>query len=91
MNIVDPTMMTEQDHIEYAPRPKNLRGLRVAIIENTKKNSELVLLKLAAKLQDVHGMKMQLLMHKPQRDPLRDAQLEELIGEADVAISGVGD
>jgi len=38
-----------------------------------------------------YGMKVSLLMHKPQRDPLKDEELKELKGSTDIVISGVGD
>ena len=91
MNILDPTISTAREQISYVPRPGSLRGLRVGLIENTKKNSEAVLRKLAEKLETVHGVKMEVLVHKPQRAPLQDTQIAELKGKTDFAITGVGD
>ena len=90
MDILDPRIVTEREHIDYAPRPKVLRGLRVGVVENTKKNAETVLRLLAEKLEHKHGIKMEVLVHKPQRAPLTDAQSAELKG-VDIAITGVGD
>jgi len=36
-------------------------------------------------------MTVEVLVHKPQRAPLKDAQIAELKGRADFAIAGVGD
>jgi len=91
MDILDPRIPTERDHIDYAPRPKNLKGLRVGIIENTKKNAETVLRLLAEKLEARHGIKMDVLVHKPQRAPLTDVQTAQLQGKVDMVITGVGD
>ena len=91
MDMLDPRIVTQPDRIDYAPRPRILRGLRVGIIENTKKNAEVVLRMLAEKLETVHGIKMEVLVHKPQRAPLTDAQTAQLFGRADIAITGVGD
>lgn len=91
LDILDPTIATAREEIDYAPRPKNLAGLRIGLIENTKKNSEAVLRGLAAKLEALHGMKVEVLVHKPQRAPLREAQIAELKGRADFAIAGIGD
>jgi len=91
LEILDPTIATAREPIDYAPRPRSLRGLRVGLIENTKKNAEAVLRKLAAKLAAAHGMQMEVLVHKPQRAPLSDAQLAELKGRTDFTIAGVGD
>lgn len=91
MDILDPTIATAREHIDYVPRPKSVKGLRIGVIENTKKNAEAVLRKVAEKLETVHGMKVEVLVHKPQRAPLRDAQVAELKGKTDFAITGVGD
>lgn len=91
MNILDPTIGTAREQIAYVPRPGNLRGLRVGLIENTKKNSEAVLRRLAEKLETAHGVRVEVVVHKPQRAPLKDAQIAELKGKADFAITGVGD
>ena len=90
-NILDPTISTVREQISYVPRPGSLRGLRVGLIENTKRNSEAVLRKLAEKLETVHGVRLEVLVHKPQRAPLKDTQIAELKGKTDFAITGVGD
>ena len=89
--ILDPTISTEREPIEYVPRPKSFEGLRVALIENTRKNSEPLLLALAARLKSDHGIEVEVLLHKHQRAPLAEAQLAELKGRTDFAIAGVGD
>lgn len=91
MNVLDPTIDTDEEPIDYAPRPADLRGLRIGLIENTKKNAEEVLLKIVEKLAAAHGMKQEVLVHKPQRAPVKDAQIAELRGKTDFAIAGVGD
>lgn len=91
MDILDPTIETEREFIDYAPRPNNFKGLRIGLIENTKKNSEAVLRKIAEKLEAAYGMKVDVIVHKAQRAPLKDSQVEELKGETDFAITGVGD
>jgi hypothetical protein len=89
--ILDPTISTPRDEIAYVPRPKSLKGLRIALVENTKKNAEAVLNLVARKLTDLHGMKVEVLVHKPQRAPLTEDQIAELKGRVDFAIAGVGD
>ena len=91
LDILDPTIATAREAIDYAPRPKNLAGLRIGLIENTKKNSEAVLRGVAEKLAAAHGMHVAVVVHKPQRAPLKDAQIAELKGRTDFAIAGVGD
>jgi hypothetical protein len=91
MNILDPTIATEEEPIAYVPRPTELRGLRFGLIENTKKNAEAVLTRLAEKLAAAHGMRAELLLHKAQRAPVKDTQIVELKDRVDFAIAGVGD
>lgn len=91
-DILDPrTASVERKKINYAARPQDLRGLRIGLVENTKKNSETVLRRIAARLESVHGMKVNVLLHKEQRAPLKQEQIAELSGRVDFAIVGVGD
>ena len=89
--ILDPTIPRPEQRIDYAPRPGSLRGLRIGVIDSTKRNSEAVLRKLADELQAIHGMTLEVLVHKHQRAPLLDGQIGELRGRTDFAIVGVGD
>lgn len=91
MGILDPTIAATREHIDYVPRPASLKGLRIGLIENTKKNSEAVLLKMGEKLEAAHGMKVEVLLHKHQRAPLKEDQVAELKGRTDFAVIGVGD
>ena len=91
LGILDPTIASAREEIAYAPRPQALAALRIGLIENTKKNSEAVLRKVAERLAAAHGMTAPVLVHKPQRAPLKDAQIAELKGRVDFAITGVGD
>jgi hypothetical protein len=89
--ILDPTIAAPRTRIDYAPRPRPLGGLRIGLVENTKKNSEAVLRKLAERSAHEHGMVLEVLVHKSQRAPLSDTQIAELKGRTAFAIVGVGD
>jgi hypothetical protein len=91
MNVLDPTIATEEEPIDYVARPRDVRGLRIGIIENTKRNAEAVLTKLAERLRSTYGMEAEFLLHKAQRAPLTDAQLAELRNKVDFVIAGIGD
>jgi len=91
LGILDPTIATARETIDYAPRPQRLDGLRIGLVENTKKNSEAVLRAVAARLAQAHGMRLEVVVHKPQRAPLKEAQVAGLKGRTDFAIAGVGD
>ena len=91
IDILDPTIATARERIDYVPRPTSLKGLRLGLIDNTRKNSEAVLCKLAANLEAAHGISMEVLLHKHQRAPLNDGQIADLRGRTDFVIAGVGD
>jgi hypothetical protein len=91
MDILDPTIATAREPIAYAQRPRSLKGLRVGLLDNTRKNSEAVLLKLGEKLKAAHGIEVQVLVHKHQRAPMSDDQLADLKQKTDFVITGVGD
>ena len=91
LHILDPTIATARERIAYVPRPRKLSGLRIALVENTRKNAEQVLAEVAAGLRRAHDMKVEVLLHKHQRAPIAKAQLAALLGKVDFAIAGVGD
>ena len=89
--ILDPTIPRPEQRIDYVPRPGDLSGLRIGLVDSTKKNSETVLRKLAAGLQSRYGLKLQVVVQKHQRAPLLDEQIAALRGQTDFAIVGIGD
>ncbi|MEX2449929.1 MAG: hypothetical protein WD407_03660 [Rhodospirillales bacterium] len=91
MDILDPTLDRSSEKIRYVPRPVRLNGLRIGIIENTKKNAETVLRLIAERLEATHQMKLDVLVHKPQRAPLKDDQIDKIIKGSDFAVTGIGD
>jgi len=91
LDILDPTIATARERIDYVARPKRLAGLRIGLVENTRRNAEAVLRSLTRKLEAAHGMRLDAVVHKHQRAPLADAQLAEMRGRVDFIIAGVGD
>jgi hypothetical protein len=89
--ILDPTIPRPEQRIDYVPRPGDLSGLRIGLIDSTKKNSGTVLRKIAAELESRYGMKLKVVVQKHQRAPLLEEQIAALKGETDFAIVGVGD
>ncbi len=93
MNLMDPTAApTESAEVRLAPRPKRLQGLRVGLIENTKVNSKTLLLKVAQRLEQRHGMTVTLLNRKrsPSHEVHPDA-VQAFKAQADFVVSGIGD
>lgn len=91
IDILDPTIATMRERIAYVPRPRKLAGLRVGLIDNTRKNSDAVLQALAARLEARHGIKAEVVVRKHQRAPLNESQLIDLKGKIDFVVTGVGD
>ena len=90
-NILDPTIPRAEQKISYAERPKLTPGLRIGLVDSTKKNAEAVLLKISEKLEAAYGMKCEAVVHKHQRAPLKPEQIAEIKGKVDFVIVGVGD
>jgi hypothetical protein len=92
MEVFDPTTPPVKESISYAPRPKDLNGLRVGLIENTKHNSDVLLLKIVERLKERFGMEMVLLNRKKSAsDHVTDVVIEDLKKKADFVIAGIGD
>ncbi len=92
MKLIDPTATPVAREVRLAPRPAELHGLRLGLIENTKFNSDTLLLKLAERLRDRHGITMAHMARK--RSPsheVEDAAIATLKAQSDVVISGIGD
>jgi hypothetical protein len=92
MKLFDPTSSPLAREIVVAPRPGDLRGLRLALVENTKFNSDALLTRLGARLAREHGL-TPVLMHR-KRSPsheVEEAAVAELRAQADVVVSGIGD
>ena len=92
LEIFDPTVPSAKEKILYAPRPQNLNGLRVGLIENSKHNSDVLLLKIADRLKANYGVQMGLLRRKASAsDYVTDEAIDELKQKADFVIAGIGD
>jgi hypothetical protein len=53
LEIFDPTVPPVTEKIVFAPRPQSLNGLKVGLVENTKHNSDVLLLKIAERLKEM--------------------------------------
>ena len=92
MELFDPTMGHAHEAIAYAPRPGKLDGLRVGLVENTKFNSDKLLLKIAERLKARYGMTMvKMARKKSSGSAVYDHDIAEFKTKADFVIAGVGD
>ena len=92
MKMFDPTSSPVPREVTLAPRPADLRGLRIGLVENTKFNSATLLRKLADRLHERYGMTVSTMTTK--RSPsheVDEAQIEALRKVSDFVVSGIGD
>ena len=92
IQIFDPTTEVKGRHIKYAPRPKSLAGLRVGLVDNTKHNSDKLLLRIASLLEREHGAKTHVIRRKHSAGAAPHAAIiDEYKANCDVVVAGVGD
>ena len=92
VQILDPTTEVLGRRINYAPRPKSLNGLRVGLIDNTKHNSDQLLMRIAGILEKEHGTKSHVIRKKKSSGAAPHAEIiEDYKGNVDVIVAGVGD
>ncbi|RKT35739.1 hypothetical protein DEU34_0242 [Microbacterium sp. AG1240] len=93
--IIDPTARHQvgaSAAAAAAPRPDSLAGLRIGLLENTKRNADGILAALGAELAARNDVES--LVHLTKTVfamPLPVDLVEELINECDVVVVGVGD
>jgi hypothetical protein len=92
IEILDPTTEAATQAIAYAPRPTALAGKRVALIENTKFNSDKLLLRIGEILKAEYGAAEARIWRKKNASvPAHDAIIEEVTKTCDVVVAGIGD
>ena len=92
VQIYDPTIEARSRHIAYAPRPKSLAGLRVGLVDNSKHNSDQLLMRIAGLLESDYGAKAHVMRRKSSAGvPASPEIIEEFKNACDVVVAGVGD
>jgi hypothetical protein len=92
MELLDPTVEQPQQAISFAPRPSALAGKRVALIENTKYNSDKLLERIGNILKTEHGVAEWKVFHKHNSSvPAHKEVIDEVKAGYDVMVAGVGD
>ncbi len=92
IRVLDPTSRNVEQEIRLTLRPASLRGLRIGLVENTKYNSNALLLRIAAILEREYGAQSHILRSKrTPGTPVDEKTIEEFKTAVDVAIAGVGD
>ena len=92
IQIYDPTTEVNARRIAYASRPGTLEGLRIGLVDNTKHNSDQLLLRIAKILEEKHGAKAHVIRRKKSAGAAPHAEIvEEFKANCDVIVAGVGD
>ena len=92
IELLDPTTGAVAQKIAYAPRPNSLEGQRIALIENTKFNSDKLLVKIGDILVHDYGAASARMWRKRNSSvPAHEEIIEEVRKTCDVVVAGVGD
>jgi hypothetical protein len=90
--VLDPTSGPVVERASRAERLRSLEGKRVGFLDNSKRNSDRVLLHVEELLRERYGIGASLHRRKPSASRILPADmLEEMLRECDVVIPGVGD
>ncbi len=90
--VFDPTTEAKEQALAFVPRPDSLRNLRIGLVENTKYNSDKLLLRIANILEQEYGASSHLIRSKHNSSvPAHEEILQEFTANCDVVIAGVGD
>jgi hypothetical protein len=88
---IDPTAGGAKAKVAYAPRPMDLAGKVVGLLDNTKEQGELILRTLGEALRERHGVARLVIRRKEHYSkPAADALINEMAQEVQVAIAAVG-
>jgi hypothetical protein len=92
MELLDPTTEVATQPIAYVPRPASLEGKRVALVENTKFNSDRLLQKIGEILKSEYGAAETKMYRKHNSSvPAHDEIIQDIRKSADVMVAGIGD
>jgi hypothetical protein len=92
MELLDPTVEQPTQAVSFTPRPKALAGKRVALVENTKYNSDRLLERIGDILKKEHGVAEWKVFHKRNSSvPAHQEIIAEIKSGFDVMVAGVGD
>ncbi len=92
IELLDPTVATKAQPIAYVDRPRSLAGKRVALIENTKFNSDRLLARIGDILKEEYGAAECRMFRKHNASvPAHDEIIQEVRKTCDVVVAGIGD
>jgi hypothetical protein len=91
LGFVDPTAGGGKQQIELAPRPTDLAGKVIGLLDNTKEQADIILQTLGEALRERYGASSVIMRRKDHYSkPATDALIDEMANEVDVAIAALG-
>ncbi len=91
MDFVDPPAGSASEPISMAPRPEDLSGKVVGILDNTKEQADIILQTLGEALREKYGVKEVIMRRKEHYSkPAPDEMIEEMADQCDVVICALG-
>ncbi len=88
---IDPSAGTGRPKLAAAPRPMDLAGKVIGLLDNTKEQGSLILETLGEALRSRYGAARIVLCRKEHYSkPARDALIDKMARQVDVAVAAVG-
>ena len=88
---IDPTAGGGRAKIAPAPRPMDLAGRVVGLLDNTKEQADVILATIGQALQERHGVARVVIRRKEHYSkPATEQLIDEMAAEVQVAIAAVG-
>ena len=90
--IFDPTVQPEGEGFSWAPRPEDLHGRVVALLDNGKPNADRLLEHVVALLARERAVGRVIRVKKPSAyRPASPEMIDQVAKEADLVVVGIGD
>jgi len=91
LGFIDPTAGGSQIKIAKAPRPVDLAGKVVGLLDNTKEQADIILETVAQTLRDRYGVARVIARRKEHYSkPATGAMIDEMAKEVQVAVAALG-
>ena len=92
IELLDPTVEAAKQPIAYVDRPGTLKGKRIGLIENTKYNSDKLLVRIGEILKVEYGASETRLFRKHNASvPAHEEIIQEARRTCDAIVAGIGD
>jgi hypothetical protein len=91
--LLDPTGESDlATNTTLTPRRRSLRGLRLALLENTKPNGAVLLRQVGQQLQERYGVREVRMFRKGYfGTPVEESVVQQILHNSDFAVAAIGD